>query len=386
MDDDELLRALTRIAQRDPTTDPRWRKLAEETRPEDAQNAPGDAADTAARSSAEREAREVRPPLDDETRARLADQLLAQLREPRGGAPAPSSPSSPSSLARPAVDRKSGIRFRCPEEWDCDAEEASDVADAPPLGADADSLSGTSAPSTTDAPVCRAIDGESVPPGTSEPPRDARSIAAPGQRAQRAQDGADAIASPPRKGLPYPELAVERRTARRTAPAARARAAVGVVGWVVSAALVSLLALRPAPFAPGAAPLPDYTLATTLGDGPQQGDRGPGTPRHVGRGERLTIALSPGTRVPAPVAVRAFLVQGGSARPWSVEVALDGVGGASISGTREALFRDVAGGPCEVVLVVGHPDALPGPDDPLPDENAIHVAGGRLLRQRLFLD
>ncbi|WP_437715871.1 hypothetical protein WMF45_05295 [Sorangium sp. So ce448] len=378
MDDDELLRALTRIAQRDPTTDPRWRRLAEETRPEDAQNAPGDAA---ARSSPEREEREVRPPLDDETRARLSDQLLAQLREPRGGAPAPS------PLARPAVDRKSGIRFRCPEEWDCDAEEASDVADAAPLGADADSLSGTSAPSTTDAPVCRAIDGESVPPGTSEPPRDARSSAAPGQPAQRAQDGADALARPPRKGLPHPELVVERRSARRTTPAARARAAVGVVGWVVSAALVSLLALRPAPFAPGAAPLPDYTLATTtLGDGAQQGDRGPGAPRHVGRGERLTIALSPGTRVPAPVAVRAFLVQGGSARPWSVELALDGVGGASISGTREALFRDVAVGLCEVVLVVGHPDAMPGPDDPLPDEDAIHLAGGRLLRQRLFLD
>ncbi|WP_437907282.1 hypothetical protein WME95_05170 [Sorangium sp. So ce327] len=381
MDDDELLRALTRIAQRDPTTDPRWRRLAEETRPEDAQDAPGDAANTAARSSAGREEREVRPPLDDETRARLADQLLAQLREPRGGAPAPS------SLARPAVDRKSGIRFRCPEEWDCDAEEASDVADAAPLGADADSLSGTSAPSTTDAPVCRAIDGESVPPGTSEPPRDACSSAAPGQPAQRAQDGADALARPPRKGLPHPELVVERRSARRTTPAARARAAVGVVGWVVSAALVSLLALRPAPFAPGAAPLPDYTLATTtLGDGPQQGARGPGAPRHVGRGQRLMIALSPGTRVPAPVAVRAFLVQGGSARPWPVELALDGAGGASISGTREELFRDVAVGPCEVVLVVGHPDALPGPDDRLPDEDAIHLAGGRLLRQRLFLD
>ncbi|WP_437549799.1 hypothetical protein WME97_04930 [Sorangium sp. So ce367] len=381
MDDDELLRALTRIAQRDPTTDPRWRRLAEETRPEDAQDAPGDAANTASRSSAGREEREVRPPLDDETRARLADQLLAQLREPRGGAPAPS------PLARPAVDRKSGIRFRCPEEWDCDAEEASDVADAAPLGADADSLSGTSAPSTTDAPVCRAIDGESVPPGTSEPPRDARSSAAPGQPAQRAQDGADALARPPRKGLPHPELVVERRSARRTTPAARARAAVGVVGWVVSAALVSLLALRPAPFAPGAAPLPDYTLATTtLGDGPQQGARGPGAPRHVGRGQRLTIALSPGTRVPAPVAVRAFLVQGGIARPWSVELALDGAGGASISGTREELFRDVAVGPCEVVLVVGHPGALPGPDDRLPDEDAIHLAGGRLLRQRLFLD
>ncbi|WP_441288753.1 hypothetical protein ACSRUE_43715 [Sorangium sp. KYC3313] len=376
MDDDELLRALTRIAQRDPTTDPRWRRLAEETRPEGAQDAPGDAANTAARASAGREEREVRPPLDDETRARLADQLLAQLREPRGGAPAPP------SLARPAVDRKSGIRFRCPEEWDCDAEEASDVADAAPLGADADSLSGTSAPSTTDAPVCRTIDGESVPPGTSEPPRDARSSAAPGQPAQ----GAEALARPPRKGLLHPELLVERRSARRTTPAARARAAVGVVGWVVSAALVSLLALRPAPFAPGAAPLPDYTIATTLGDGPQQGDRGPGSPRHVGRGERLTIALSPGTRVPAPVAVRAFLVQGGSARPWSVELALDGAGGGRISGTREELFRGVAVGPCEVVLVVGHPDALPGPDDPLPDEDAIHLAGGRLLRQRLFLD
>ncbi|WP_437279979.1 hypothetical protein WME90_05305 [Sorangium sp. So ce375] len=380
MDDDELLRALTRIAQRDPTADPRWRRLAEGSHPEDARGAPGDTADTAAPSITEREEREARTPLDDETRARLADQLLAQLREPRGDAPAPP--------PRPAVDRKSGIRFRCPQEWDCDAEEACDVTDAPTLGADADSLSGTSSPSTSDAPVCRAINGESVPPeiSASEPPRGTHPSAAPDQRStQGAQDGANG-ARPPRGGLVYPELVVERRGERRTTPAARARAVVGVAGWVVAVALVSLLALRPAPFAPGAAPLPEYTIATTLGDGPQQGDREPGAPRHVGRGARLTIALSPDARVPAPVAVRAYLVQGGSARPWSVDVALDGAGGAHISGTREALFRDVAGGPCEVVLEIGHPDALPGPAEALPDEGAVHLAGGRLLRQRLFLD
>ncbi|WP_437591130.1 hypothetical protein [Sorangium sp. So ce1000] len=380
MDDDELLRALTRIAQRDPTTEPRWRKLAEETRPEDARSAPGDTADAAAPSSPKREEREVRTPLDDETRARLADQLLAQLREPRGDAPAQG------SLARPAVDRKSGIRFRCPQEWDCEAEEPCDIVDPPQLGADADSLSGTSAPSTTDAPVCRTIDGESVPPGSSEPPRDRRPSAAPALPAQRAQNGTDAGATPAREGPPGPELVVERRTARRTAQAARTRTAMSVVGWVVSVALLSLLALRPAPFAPGAAPLPDYTIATTLDDAPQQGAREPGAPWHVGRGARLTIALSPDAHVPAPVAIRAFLVQGGSARPWSVDVALDGAGGARISGSREALFRDVAGGPCEVVLVIGHPDALPGPADAPPDEGAVHLAGGQLLRQRLFLD
>ncbi|XYH99757.1 hypothetical protein ACMHYB_08330 [Sorangium sp. So ce1128] len=373
MDDDELLRALKRIAQQDPGNDPRWRKLAEEALPEDAQGAPGGAA---ARPGEGRQVREVRTPLDDETRARLADQLIAQLRDPRGDAPAPPSPP------RPMVDRKSGIRFRGPHEWDCEAEEPGDAADAPQLGADADSLSGTSAPSTTDAPVCRAIGGESVPPGASEPPCDACPSAAPGPAAARTLEGADLAVRLPRERPACPELIIERRTARRD----RARTLMSAAGWVVAGALVSLLALRPAPFAPGAAPLPEYTIATTLEDGPQQGDRDPGAPRHVGRGARLTIALAPGARVPVPVDVEVFLVQGGQARPWPVAIELDGSGGARVSGTREALFKDVAAGAWEVVFVIGEPGSLPSHAEALPEEHAVQLAGGRLLRQRLFLD
>ncbi|XXT21486.1 hypothetical protein WME94_07975 [Sorangium sp. So ce429] len=378
MDDDELLRALKRIAQQDPEADPRWRKLAEEALPEDAQGAPGGAAE---RPSEDGQGRRVRTPLDDETRARLADQLIAQLREPRGDAPAPPSPP------RPMVDRKSGIRFRGPHEWDCEAEEPGDAAEAPPLGADADSLSGTSAPSTpstTDAPVCRAIGvgGESVPPGASEPPCGALPRAAPGPAAALTLDGADLAVRLPRERPPCPELIIERRTARRD----RARTLMSAAGWVVAGALVSLLALRPAPFAPGAAPLPEYTIATTLAGGPQLGDREPGAPRHVGRGARLTIALAPGSRVPAPVDVKAFLVQGGQARPWPVAIDLDGIGGARVSGTREALFKDVAAGAWEVVFVIGEPGSLSSHGEALPDERAVHLAGGRLLRQRLFLD
>ncbi|WP_437510231.1 hypothetical protein [Sorangium sp. So ce1099] len=383
MDDDELLRALKRIAQQEPGSDPRWRKLAEEALPEDAQGAPGGAAE---RPGEDRQGRQVRTPLDDETRARLADQLIAQLREPRGDAPAPPSPP------RPMVDRKSGIRFRGPHEWDCEAEEPGDAAETPQLGADADSLSGTSAPSTpstTDAPVCRAIGGESAPPGASdgasEPPCGALPSAAPGPAAALTLDGADLAVRLPRERPPCPELIVERRTARRD----RTRTLMSAAGWVAAGALVSLLALRPAPFAPGAAPLPEYTIATTLGDGPQQGDREPGAPAnvaHVGRGARLTIALAPGALVPAPVDVKAFLVQGGQARPWPVAIDLDGSGGARVSGTREALFKDIAAGAWEVVFVIGEPGSLSSHAEALPDERAVHLAGGRLLRQRLFLD
>ncbi|WP_437945353.1 hypothetical protein WME98_31025 [Sorangium sp. So ce296] len=396
MDDDELLRTLKRIAQQDPPGDPRRQKLGEAARPDDVQSAQRDAADAsgpadaaktagaeAPTSGAGREERRARVPLDDETRARLADELIAQLRDTRGDAPAPP------SLSRPVVDRKSGIRFRSPHEWDGDADEPSDAADAPPLGADADSLSGTSSPSTTDAPVCRAIGGESVPPGPSEPPRAARPSPAPAPPAQRAPDGADAGALAPRPGPLVPELVVERRSAPRAKLGARVRTAVGVAGWVVSAALVSLLALRPAPFAPGAAPLPDYTIATTLVGGALQGDRDPSTPRRIGRGARITIALSPGARVPSPVAVRAFLVQGGKARPWPVDIELDGSGGARVSGTRETLFGDAAAGPCEVVFVIGQPGSPAVDVDDVeapPDQAAVQLAGGRLLRQRLFLD
>ncbi|KYF61575.1 hypothetical protein, partial [Sorangium cellulosum] len=148
----------------------------------------------------------------------------------------------------------------------------------------------------------------------------------------------------------------------------------------------------------GAAPLPQYAVAATLGDAPLQGDRELGGPRdaadaadvvRVGRGARLTIALAPGGRVHAPVDVKAFLVRGGSARPWPVAIDLDERGGASISGTREALFKDVAAGAWEAVFVIGQPGSLPDDaedEGALPDERAVHLAGGRLLRQRLFLD
>ncbi|WP_437735215.1 hypothetical protein [Sorangium sp. So ce1335] len=389
MDDDELLRALTRIAQQDRGGDPRTRKLGEEMLPEGEQGAEGGARPRAARQGEGLEGREARPPLDDETRARLADQLIAQLREPRGDAPAP--------LSRPIVDRESGIRFRGPHAWDGEVEEPDAIVEPPQLGADADSLSGTSAPLNTDAPVCRSIGGASEPPGASEPapgasepPRDVvcqGAAAAPG--AGCAPDDAGVLV--PRARPAGPELRVERRTSRRS----QARAIAGMAGWAAAAALVSLLALRPAPFAPGAAPLPGYTVATTLGDGPHHGDREPGASRHVahvahvahvGRGARLTIALAPGGRVHAPVDVKAFLVQGGNARPWPVAIDLDERGGARISGTREELFKDVAAGAWEVVFVIGQPGSLPDDAGALADEHGIHQAGGRLVRQRLFLD
>ncbi|MGK3996793.1 hypothetical protein [Sorangium sp. So ce1024] len=427
MDDDELLRALTRIAQQDRGSDPRTRKLVEETDPEGEQGA-------AARPGEGRDERGVRTPLDDETRARLADELIAQLREPRGDAPAP--------LSRPIVDRKSGIRFRGPHEWDCEADEPDEAVAAPQFGADADSLSGTSsplkgAPLNTDAPVCRAIGGSeappgaSVPPGASAPPTAAsmppRDVvcesAATWSAAGCTPYGANAGVLAPRARPACPELLVERRTSRQ----ARARAIAGMAGWAAAAALVSLLALRPAPFAPGAAPLPDYTVATTLGDGPPLGDGllpqdhglplrnglpqdhglplrnglpqdhglplgnglplgEPGAPRRVGRGARLTITLAPGGRVHAPVDVKAFLVQGGRARPWPVAIHLDERGGARISGTREELFKDVAAGAWEAVFVIGHPGSLPDVAEALSDGPDVHLAGGRIVRERLFLD
>ncbi len=79
-------------------------------------------------------------------------------------------------------------------------------------------------------------------------------------------------------------------------------------------------------------------------------------------------------------------MQGANARPWPVEIALDGGGGARVSGTREALFRDVAAGPWEVVFVIDQPGSPSIDAEALPAEGAVQLAGGRLLRQRLFLD
>ncbi|WP_437678191.1 hypothetical protein [Sorangium sp. So ce131] len=390
MDDDELLRVLTRLAKQDPTGDPRWRKLAEEPLPEGGGSAP---VDPAASPRAPQEAREpsapppaappaVPPPaapFDDETRARLADLLVAQLRDGRASAP-------PSSPARMMVDRKSGIRVRSPHEWDVDGDDPGDASDLP-IGYDVDSLSGTSAPLDTDAPVCRSIGDESEPPGAVDPPRDTRPSASPDWLADRTSDRAQAAVVGGDDGPPCPELVQQRRSQPRAR--SRARTAAAMAGWAAAAALVSLLALRPAPFAPGAAPLPRYTIASSLGDGREQRAAPPtpdAAPLRVGRGARLTIALAPDARAPAPIDVKAFLVQGGVARPWPVTIHLDGSGGARVSGTREALFQDVAAGAWEAVFVIAEPGSPSIHAEALVDEGAVHPAGGRIVRQRLFLD
>ncbi|AUX20463.1 hypothetical protein SOCEGT47_009340 [Sorangium cellulosum] len=407
MDDDELLRVLRRIAQQDPPGDPRRRKLADEALPD---SEPGGRDGLATRPRAAREPHEARVPLDDETRARLAERLASQLRDARADAP------PPSSLVRPVQDRRSGIRVRNLPAWELDAEEPA-IAHGGRPAADAGSLYGTSVvPLDTEAPVCRSIGDGSEPPPAPEPPRGTRPDEAPGLPVERAPDvvaAADAAAARPadaaaarpadaaaarpagaaaarpagaaaaREGPSCPEL-----TPRRSPLRARAGTIAAAAGWIVGVALVSLLALRPAPFAPGAAPLPGYTLAMHVGDDPAP--RAPGaasaTEPRVGRGARLTIALTPEGRVPAPVEVQAYLLRDGNARPWPVAIGLDGHGGARISGTREALFQGVAAGAWEVVIVIGQPGSLPLRGEALPDEGAVRLSGGRVLRQRLFLD
>ncbi len=329
-----------------------------------------------ARAPSGREARSPAPPLDDETRARLADTApRRQLREPRGGAAR--------AVSAGASSGRSGSRgsaSRCPEEWDCDAEEASDVADAAPLErgrrlAQRDER----AVHHGRAGLSRAIDGESVPPRyirSRRVMRRPRGAARPGGpcparagRRGRSRRGRRA------RALPRPELVVERRSARRTTSGGAGPGGSGC-GRLGSCRRRSGRCSRYGPrrSRPGAAPLPTTRSRRRSSATASQQARsraGHPTPRRQGKGSRSRSAGAGHARAGAGRG-KGLSGAGGTqerAPGWSMELALDGVGGASISGTREEeLFRDVAGGiPGEVVLVAGPPrQAKPGPDDPLP--------------------
>jgi hypothetical protein len=343
MDDDELLRALTRIAQQDPATDPRWRRRSEEKLSE-AERAALETLVACSRSA--HDAREAFAPLDDEARARLTESILSQLADVNGDA------APPASLTRPIRDRESGIRVRDPRRWPAD-DVASRKAEASPVQVEVDSLSGTSV-----APVHMEI----VASGRSEevtelPDAGALASSAAPQAGELAAAFLPSAAGTARLG----PRARASRAALASRPAdlhARARAAVAVAGWLAAAALVSLLALRPAPFAPGAAPLPDYVV-TVSSDDSRSLSANKTDEVHLAPGARVTLVLKPSTHVRAPVAIKGFLVRRGEVRPWTAGIELDDSGGGRVSGTREALFEGIAAGTWDIVFAIGSPESLP---------------------------
>ncbi|WP_437911412.1 hypothetical protein WME73_27035 [Sorangium sp. So ce302] len=114
---------------------------------------------------------------------------------------------------------------------------------------------------------------------------------------------------------------------------------------------------------PGAvAMLPVPAYAMTLAGGEvraRSASSGADATARLGPGSRLEITLRPATRVDGPVAVRAFLIQGETARPWDVHADLSEQGAARIEGDTETLFPGVPEGEWEIAIAIGRPAALP---------------------------
>ncbi|WP_437790652.1 hypothetical protein [Sorangium sp. So ce693] len=114
---------------------------------------------------------------------------------------------------------------------------------------------------------------------------------------------------------------------------------------------------------PGAvAMLPVPAYAVTLAGGEvseRSASSAAGATARLGPGSRLEITLRPATRVDGPVAVRAFLIQGDTARPWDVHADLSEQGAARIEGDTETLFSGVPEGEWEIAIAIGRPAALP---------------------------
>ncbi|AUX41650.1 uncharacterized protein SOCE26_030720 [Sorangium cellulosum] len=186
-------------------------------------------------------------------------------------------------------------------------------------------------------------------------------------------------------------------------PAKRGRAPWLVAAAALAAAAAALLFMRLSPEGdsdhprgllgdPGVVallPVPAYTVAVAGGELEQRAANGgaPATAR-LGPGSRVEIALRPATRVEGPVAVRGFLIQGGTARPWDVRADVSEQGSARIEGDTETLFQGVPEGEWEIALAIGRPEALP--KDPADVLRALQqedprTSALRLLRLKVLL-
>ncbi|WP_437979708.1 hypothetical protein [Sorangium sp. So ce117] len=297
MNDDDLLKALARAARgQDRASDPRWSARALGT----LEAGERDALEAEAqRSPEDREAWEASRPLDGEARARIADRILAGLQASAG---------------------ERG-------------------AEAGGAAAEAAEAAGAAAAAVEVAGAAAAAGAEAAGP----PP--------PGQRAAAA-----------RGGQVLPLARKPGRSPWRTAATALAAAAAAVL--VVRLSLEGdrhhPRGLLDDPGAVAMLPVPAYAMTLAGGEVRERSaSSGAGATARLGPGSRLEITLRPTTRVDGPVAVRAFLIQGETARPWDVHADLSEQGAARIEGDTETLFPGVPEGEWEIAIAIGRPAALP---------------------------
>ncbi|WP_437893093.1 hypothetical protein [Sorangium sp. So ce124] len=331
MNDDDLLKALARVArEQDRASDPRWSARALGTLAAGERDA---LEAEAQRTPEDREAWEASRPLDGEARARIADRILTGLQASAG---------------------------------ERGAETAGAAAtDAETAGAAAATGAGTA--------------GAAAAAGTAAASAEAAGPPPPGQHTAAARGG---------EVLPLPRK--PGRAPWRTAATALAAAAAAVL--VVRLSLEGdkhhPRGLLDDPGAVAMLPVPAYAMTLAGGEvSERSASSGADATARLGPGSRLEITLRPATRVDGPVAVRAFLIQGETARPWDVHADLSEQGAARIEGDTETLFPGVPEGEWEIAIAIGRPAALPDSAaevrDPRPSEKKDKPF--RILRFKVLL-
>jgi len=137
--------------------------------------------------------------------------------------------------------------------------------------------------------------------------------------------------------------------------------------------------------APGAPPLPAYTLAFEGADDSIRGDPAPaaGAAPTLTEGTPLTMEARPGAPVVGPVDARAFARCGGRDLEIMHGIDVSAAGAARLSGSVAELLGSVEG-ECDLLLAVGRPGALPTTPDAA--AGALDQSGGAtrvVLRQRI---
>ena len=137
-------------------------------------------------------------------------------------------------------------------------------------------------------------------------------------------------------------------------PRSKARAALIALGSLAAAA--ALFFTLPARD-PGAIPAYEVAMAG------EQAQRGPapseGAPRVFGPGSDIELVLRPAVAEKGPIAARGFLLRDGRVQAWAPPIEVSSDGSVRIAGPYEAVFRGVAPGDVELVLVVGRPGVIP---------------------------
>ena len=137
-------------------------------------------------------------------------------------------------------------------------------------------------------------------------------------------------------------------------PHRKVRAAIVALGSLAAAA--ALFLMLPAR-EPGAIPAYEVAMAG------EQAQRGPaplaGAPRVFGPGSDVELVLRPAVAEKGPIAARGFLSREGRAQAWAPPIEVSSDGAVRIAGPYEAVFRGVAPGAVELVIVVGRPGAIP---------------------------